>query len=44
MRGLYVVSERIDPAGRVVTVEVHASQKSIGAAGNLRRMMEQAGQ
>jgi hypothetical protein len=44
LRGLYVVSERIDPAGRVVTVEVHASQKSIGAAGSLRRMMEQAGQ
>ena len=44
LRGLYVVSERIDPAGRVVTVEVHASQKSIGAAGSIRRMMEQAGQ
>lgn len=43
LRGTYVVEEKIDPAGRTVTVEVRSSRNSVNAAGELRKMMESAG-
>lgn len=43
LRGTYVTEEKIDAAGRSVTVEVRASKNSVNAAGSLRKMMEGAG-
>lgn len=43
LRGTYVVEEKVDAAGRSVTVEVRSSKQSITAAGDLRRSMDAAG-
>lgn len=43
LRGTYVTEEKIDAAGRTVTVEVRASKNSVNAASELRRMMEGVG-
>ena len=43
LRGVMTTDEKIDQAGRTVTVEVKASVNTIGAASNLRKLMEQMG-
>lgn len=43
LRGVIVTDEKINASGRTVTVEVKATTGSIGASGNLRNLMEQAG-
>lgn len=44
LRGTYVSAEKIDAAGRTVTVEVRANRDSVAASGSLRKMMDSVGQ
>lgn len=43
LRGTYVIEEKLDPAGRTVTVTVRASKNSVSAAETLKRMMDGTG-
>lgn len=43
LRGTYVTEEKIDAAGRTISVTVRTSKNSISAADNLRKMMEGSG-
>lgn len=42
LTGTYVTAEKIDAAGRTVTVEIRSSKNSVAAAGELRRIMDAA--
>lgn len=39
LKGLYVVEEKVDPEGRSVVVEIRASQHTINAANDIKRIM-----